>query len=482
VSWGTALRLAATGGRADGTRIALTALGAALGTVAMIAAVTVAVTGEGDGPYTSDLLNQSGLHPGIVAGLVLLCLPVLAFVGQCARVGAPARDRRLAALRLQGATPAEVARVAAGETALSAGIGALAGTGLFFLLRALLADPVVATYGSRREIVTDGGGVGVIIEEITGPALRLPTDVAPPWPAVALIALGLPVVAGLFTVLALRRVTLSPFGVVRHEQPRPARVLPAMLFLLGCAGLTFFAALRRLLPESQPEGGVVRSVVLLLFLATGAGLLLGTQALSVGIGRLLATRTGYPSLILAGRRLLASPGQSARAHATLLLVVLLWAFAQGVRVWLLAGVDAADVDFYADALALVDLAFGVGAIVTAAGLLIGTVESTLTRRRVLAGLTAVGTPRGVLYRAVLVETLAPLLPTVLLATTAGILAARGVLGTTVQRFGAAPETLPVPWPALGALTVGTLLAVLTLTLVTLPLLRRSTSPAELRAA
>ena len=37
-----------------------------------------------------------------LAGVVLLCLPVLGFVGQCSRIGAPGRDRRLAALRLQG--------------------------------------------------------------------------------------------------------------------------------------------------------------------------------------------------------------------------------------------------------------------------------------------------------------------------------------------------------------------------------------------
>ncbi len=481
MTWGTAVRLAAAGGSADGTRIALTAAGAAAGTLALLAAATVTATGRGDGPYTSELLNQTGLHPGIVAALVLLCVPVLAFVGQCARIGAPARDRRLAALRLQGATPADVVRVAAGETALSAGVGAALGTGLFFLLRALLGGPVVATYTLERPVTYDNGSTGSVVDTITGPALRLPTDVLPPWPALVLVVVALPLLTAAFSALALRTVTLSPFGVVRREQSAPARALPGLLFVLGTAGLAGFAALRRLLHVGQESFSVPGAVALLLFLLTGLGLLLGTSALSAGIGRVLATRSGRPSLLLAGRRLLAAPGQGGRAHAAVLLVVLLWAFAQGVRVWLLAEVDQ-DRSFYTGALALVDLAFGVGAAVAAASLVIGTVESILTRRRVLAGLVAVGTPRAVLFRAVLAETLAPLAPAVVLAATAGILAARGVLGTTADLPGtSATGRLPVPWLALGTLAGGTLLAVLAVTLLTLPLLHRSTHPAELRA-
>lgn len=479
--WRTAMRLAATGGSADGTRIALTAIGTAAGTLALLSAATVAVTGASDGPYTSELLNQQGLHPGIVAALVLLCLPVLAFVGQCARIGAPARDRRLAALRLQGATPADVIRVAAGETALSAGLGAVTGTALFFLLRALFGGPVMATYTLERQFTDDVGNIGYAVDVVTGPALRLPTDVLLPWPALTLIVLALPVLAALSSAVALRAVTVSPFGVVRREQTRPDTVLPALLFLLGTAGLVAFAALRRGLDVGDEDFVALGAGVFVLFSLTGVGLLLGTSALSAWTGRLLAA-SGRPSLLLAGRRLLAAPGQSGRAYAAVLLVVLLWAFAHGVRVWLLAGMDD-DASFYTGALALVDLAFVVGAAVAAGSLLVGTAESILTRRRVLAGLAAVGTPRAVLYRAVLVETLAPLTPAVLLAAAAGILGARGVLGTTVDLPGTtATGDLPVPWGSLSLLVLGTLLAVLAMTLLTLPLLHRSTSPAELRTA
>lgn len=473
----TALWLGATGGSADGTRIALTAVGAAAGTLALLAAATVGAAGAGAGPYTSALLNQPGLHPGVQIALALLCLPLLAFVGQCARIGAPARDRRLAILRLQGATGADVVRVAANESVLASALGAAVGTGLYFLLRMLLGDRVTSTYTLERELTYDNGSTGIQTDTITGPALRLPTDVLPPWPVLVAIAIAIPLLAGVFTVIALRRVTISPFGVVRREDSSPARAVPALLFAGGTVLLGGFSSMAHALHLNPNTLG---PVLLVVFLATGVGLLMGTTAVSAGIGHLLATRARRPSLLIAGRRLLAAPGQSTRANAALLLVVMLWAFARGFRVQLLAGPGLGDPSFYVSALNLVDLAFAVGAAIAAASLLIGTVESVLTRRRLLAGLIAVGTPRAVLYRATLVETMAPLVPAVILAAAAGILGARGVLGAGVQ-YGLDYRPLPVPWAALGALTAGPLLAVLAVTVLTLPLLRRSTDPSELRA-
>src|SRR5690606_34331846 len=74
--------------------------------------------------YTHDLLVEPGLRPGVAFGLLLLCIPVLALAGQSARLGAPGRDRRLAQIRLAGATPRQAVAVAVAET----GLAALAGT------------------------------------------------------------------------------------------------------------------------------------------------------------------------------------------------------------------------------------------------------------------------------------------------------------------------------------------------------------------
>ncbi|WP_431951793.1 hypothetical protein [Actinacidiphila sp. bgisy167] len=107
-------------------RLALTALGAALGTgFALAAAVVAAIGTRDDGPprYTNNLLNEAGLRPGVIAVLLLLLLPVFAFLGQCTRIGALRREHRLAALRLSGATPRQVRRIAALETGAAGGLG-----------------------------------------------------------------------------------------------------------------------------------------------------------------------------------------------------------------------------------------------------------------------------------------------------------------------------------------------------------------------
>ena len=88
--------------------------------------------------YSADVVAQPGLRPGVVATLLLVALPILALAGQSIRFGSPARDRRLAAIRLAGATPRQAVLIAAGETAASALLGSLAGLGAYFLLRVAL--------------------------------------------------------------------------------------------------------------------------------------------------------------------------------------------------------------------------------------------------------------------------------------------------------------------------------------------------------
>ena len=82
--------------------------------------------------------RPEGLHTGVIVTFVLLCIPLLVFVGQCSRIGAPARDRRLAALRMAGATPSDVTRVAAAESGLAAAIGAVGGLVIYLVGRELL--------------------------------------------------------------------------------------------------------------------------------------------------------------------------------------------------------------------------------------------------------------------------------------------------------------------------------------------------------
>lgn len=482
--WPSALWLAAKGGRSDRTRIVLTAAGASAGTLALLSAITVAYTGPDDGPYTSDLLNQPGLHPGIVIAFVLLCIPVLGFVGQCARVGAPARDRRLAAFRLSGATPSDATRIACAESGLAAFGGAALGLAAYLALRALLDTPVIASYTTRRI-----EGDALLEEQVTGPVLRLPTDVLPPTWVLAGVVVAIPVAAVMFSAIALRRVTVSPFGVSRDQRSRPPQLAPAVLFVVGSVGMATFSGLMVATGFNKRSIEASAAVFLVLFALAGVGLVAGSASLAYLIGRILAPRSRRPAVIIAARRLMVAPFEASRATAAVLLTVLLGAFAQGVRKVILTITDPTET-FYANALNLVDLAIAVALLLAVAGLLVSAAEGIVTRRRSLAALAALGTPRGVLQRAVVLQSLLPLVPTTVLAAIAGILAARGVFGSTAQLEQPNPSgegevalravSIPVPWTELTVLVLMTLLLTLLVTSASLLFLRSSTDPAELR--
>lgn len=484
LTWPIALWLAAKGGRSDAVRIALTAAGSAVGTLALLGAATVISIGPADGPYGVRVLEEEGLHPGVVIALVLLCIPVLAFVGQCARVGAPARDRRLAAIRLAGGTPRDVVRVACGEAAMAAGAGAIAGLVVYLAGRVLLGTPSVRTY--TLITLTDEGRS---YEPVTGPVLSLPTDVLPPVSVMAVLLVAIPLGAVAFTGLALRGVTISPFGVIRHRRIRPPRVLPAVLFLIGVVALAAFSTVLSALDlDLSATAGPLIGLGLLLL--ASAGLVLGNAALAAGLGGLVAPRARRPAVLIAARRLVADPFAASRAFGALLLTVLIGAGAQGVRANILASTDPTDT-FYRDTLNLVNLVVVVGLAIAALGLLVVAAEGIVSRRRSLAALTAAGTPAGVLRRAVLAEAFLPLVPMSVVAAAAGLLAARGLLGTTYtqsdysetgQYLGQRVMAIPVPWTELVVLVAGTLLVTVLVISVSLVFLRRSTDPAELRAA
>ncbi|WP_317620648.1 hypothetical protein [Actinoplanes sp. KI2] len=205
----TLARLAVAGNRTDVLRTALTAVSALLATIAMLCAATVlSIDGWAD-RYSAELLVEPGLRPGVAATLILVSLPVLALAGQCIRLGAPARDRRLAAIRLAGATPGEAVLIATAETAVASLLGSLTGLVAYLVARAAIGD--------QR---------------------TLPTDVLPPAPVIGVLVLLVPVLAAAIGALLMRRVIVTPLGVVRRVRERGPRPWPGLLI---AAGLVLFA-------------------------------------------------------------------------------------------------------------------------------------------------------------------------------------------------------------------------------------------------
>ncbi|MEU3945577.1 ABC transporter permease [Streptomyces sp. NPDC029526] len=432
--------------RREGWRIALTAAGAALATGCALAAGVLAALGDGwyAVPVASGVLDEPGTRSGVVVALLLLLVPVLGFLGQCARIGAVHRDRRLAGLRLAGATPAQVRRIAALETGLACAVGS-----------------VVATVCA----------VVVLLRSWDRPT-------AGAWVAVVVVAVAVPVLGAAAGALALRRVVASPLGQVRRVTARSGRG-PARLFLLSLlatAAVALFAAV-----TSRPAPGDMMSAwkppleVAVALLTVGAGAVWLSGATAAAVGRVLARRARSAATLIAAERLSDDPWAPARTHAAVLLVTVVGTGFVGVRQSMLELLhresrDAQDMAFYQAGLDLTAVAIAVALVITLSGLALGTAESLSGRRRALAAQAAAGVPRAVLNRALLLETALPLAPALLLAGVGGLVIGVGYSVLTASA---------VPWAAL-LVPLGIYAACLLAAATALPLHHRSLEPGALR--
>ncbi|MFJ8465249.1 FtsX-like permease family protein [Streptomyces swartbergensis] len=432
--------------RGEWWRVALTATGAALATGFALAAVALAsLRGGHQVPVAAGLLDEPGTRSGVIVGLLLLLVPVLGFLGQCARIGAVHRDRRLAGLRLAGATPWQVRRIAALETGMACLLGSAAATvpSVLVLLR----------------------------------QWDRPTALA--WVGIALVAVAVPVLGAVAGALALRRVVASPLGWVRRVGPRGGRG-PGLLFLAGVllvAVLALLAVVTTSTAAPNRPNGRVPLTMMGVVLVVGAGAVWLSGATAKATGRVLAPRARSAATLIAAERLRDDPWSAARTHAAVLLVTVVGTGFLGIRqvlsdevrsTWYLAE----RASYYTTGLDLTGAAIVVAFAITLSGLAVGTAESLATRRRGLAAQAAAGVPHTVLGRALLLETALPLAPAVLLS---------GLGGMTIGTGYAVLSGRPAPW-AIALVPVAVYAACLLAAASSLPLLRRSVRPGELRYA
>ncbi|MEW2038923.1 FtsX-like permease family protein, partial [Streptomyces sp. NPDC005534] len=305
---GLAVLLTRGSDRREWWRVTLTAAGAALATgLGLTAAAVVSIRGDRSVPVADGLLDHPGERSGVVLALLLLLVPVLGFLGQCARVGAVHRDRRLAGLRLAGAAPGQVRRIAALETAL-----------------ACLAGSVLAT-GAAASYLWRGW----------------PDPPALLWVACTLVAVAVPVLGALVSTFALRHVVASPLGHVRRTRPAagwgPGRVavVVALVILLTVLALV-------LGPSRFGGYETTQGFVLIVVTLTGLGAVRAAGVAARLIGRLLAERTENPATLIAAERLRDDPWAGARTHAAVLLVTVVATGFVGVRQVLLDGLTERD--------------------------------------------------------------------------------------------------------------------------------------------
>ncbi|HEX6869230.1 MAG TPA: FtsX-like permease family protein, partial [Candidatus Limnocylindrales bacterium] len=229
----------------------------------------------------------------IVLAVIGALVPVAVFVSTATRLSAARREQRLAALRLVGATASQVTRLAAVEALFVSVIGVVAGIGLFFLTRPLVA-----------RIPLDA-------------ATWFPDAIVPPLvPAVAMLVV-IPVVGVAASVVALRRVVVTPLGVQRRHtpgMPSVRRVVPLVVSVV-------LLPVSILVLRSQATQTLGLLLIGLAFGGVIIGIVLAGPWLTYLVGRALHALPGGASMLLASRRLTDDPRASFGAIAGVIMAV-----------------------------------------------------------------------------------------------------------------------------------------------------------------
>ncbi|MFF0524030.1 ABC transporter permease [Actinomadura nitritigenes] len=236
--------------------------------------------------YSTGATAFSGVYQALVAiASVLMVVPLLVFGGAAARLTVARRDRRLAALRLVGATPGQVVAITTAEAVLTAAAGALAGTALY-----------AAAIPALTRITIAGGG-------------WYASDLWPGLPVAGAVLAAVPVLVGVSAVAGLRRVVVSPLGVARRETPPALRAV--RLLLLAAVVVAFGATSGGLTGLGRLGLVIMLAFLVLAFLAIN---LAGPWVVAL-IGRITVGLARSPARLLAGRRLMDDPRSAWRTVA-----------------------------------------------------------------------------------------------------------------------------------------------------------------------
>ena len=229
----------------------------------------------------------------LVLAVVGSLVPVAVFVATATRLAATRREQRLAALRLVGATPAQVSRLAMVEALLYTIVGAPAGLLVFWLVR-----PLVAQIPLDR-------------------ATWWPDSITPPLAQALVLMLLIQIVGAVAALAGMRRLSLSPLGVQRRTTPPAPSVRRLLPILVGIVGLLVSLAVFR---NSIGEVGTL-VVFGASFAAIIGGIAVAGPWLTVVVGRVLGRIARGPSTLLAGRRLADDPRGSFGSIAGVIMAV-----------------------------------------------------------------------------------------------------------------------------------------------------------------
>ena len=235
-------------------------------------------------PLEQKMTSRIDMFSLIIFGFggTILLFPIVMFVAVATQLGSTQREQRYAALRLIGATRAQVNRVLLLESFVATLVGIIVGSGVYLLVRGGLE---YFTFGGQHFWMAD----------LTVSWVQ--------YAVFVVLTIALSLVASWW---AMRKVRTSPLGVARREklgkQPRMWRVLP---LLIGVGIFTWLSLpvgsswLKAQAADSMVPFGVVMGGILLVMF----GLVLAGSWITGWLSRLSARWTNNATVLLASRRI-----------------------------------------------------------------------------------------------------------------------------------------------------------------------------------
>lgn len=251
----------------------------------------------------NDQPDTRTLGPFVTALFIMavggLLFAILTLITTSTRLAAARREEKFAALRLLGATPRQINYFAGVDAALSACVGAVLGTALFYLVR----TPLTSILSS--DLVS-----------------FFPEDLTPGLLGSTVVLVGAPCLAALAAMMSLRKVRISPLGVTRRATPKPPRDWRGIPLVLGMLTLLGVWLHNRHIISSDVRADAVPYFAIG-FGLTIAGLVIAGPWLTMVINRILARHTRGASSLLASRRLADAPGAAFRPVSVVVVAVFL---------------------------------------------------------------------------------------------------------------------------------------------------------------
>ncbi len=349
------------------------------------------------------LVADYGTRGGVVLALVLLVAPVLMLLYQAVLLGSAVRNRRMAILRIIGATPQQVRLLGGAELGLPGLVGALGGVVLYLSVQVLL--------GGRKP---PSPGQFIFASPLPG---LIPADVGPTWRQSCLVLMA---VVGIIVAMGwrvTRNVVRRPIAPTRRQgpaHPRPWGLVPLAVSIGGY-----------LIALTHPETGTMTLLVLIALAA--AGLMLLGPWTAYRAGTHAARRATTVEVLLGSRRLVTDPWAAGRAAAPVGMIGLVTGGTACIIALLI--VRGSLELYYIASVVLVLVLLLTSLTIVALGLAVHAVETLSSNRRSTAVLAASGVRARVLEGSLRAESQTVALPT---AVTGLVIGAASVLGLAEQ--------------------------------------------------